>query len=152
MRPKRAGLDRGRFPVRALCLVLAASAALGAPAAADTGPLGTDVSPTEYMLVLDAQWAPAEIDANLADAEFTATERIAGLPPRYGNYRLIQVASADAETKAELLAVDGILAVRPLYRVQGLDYPILSVGQVVVRFEAGTTRGQVDTIAISLTD
>jgi len=147
MRLKPAGHARRRTLVQVLGLAMAASAWIGSPALATTGPFETDRSSTEYMLVLDPQQSPGEIDERLTEAGFPAAERIPGLPPRYRNYRLIEIASASAETKAELLAVDGVLAVRPVYRTRDADYPILSVGQVIAKFEPGTTLDQVNTIA-----
>lgn len=97
----------------------------------------------EFLLVIDSSLTDGVLNERLTEAGFNELSRIDRIPPRFSDYRLIDVESANAETKADLLEIDGIQTVRPVHR-QGVDNdPILPVGQVIVKFDPATTNGEV---------
>jgi len=110
------------------------------------GPLDAAESTGELMIVTDPQVSSASLEAALADVGLPAPQRIAGLPARY-SWRLVSVPAADAETRALLRSIPGVEGVRPIYRVEGMEDPILSSGQVLARFHPGTPRGQAEAVA-----
>lgn len=132
-------------------VILAAGAALvlAAPAGllAAAGPFGAEPSTREFMLVVNPELNADQLKQVLADAGFGEPEAIRGLPPRFRNYCLLTVPAADEPTRERLLAVQGIQAVRPVYRNPNFDYPFLSNGQVITRFKPGVTLEQVRAIA-----
>src|SRR5687767_7870079 len=90
-------------------------------------------SSTELLLVLDPQQSTSQVAERLAEAGYPTISRIPGLAPRYSNYRLIQVPSANAQTIAKLQAVNGITAVRSVLHSPVMkNEPILLNGQVIV--------------------
>ncbi|HSW44170.1 MAG TPA: S8 family serine peptidase [Phycisphaerae bacterium] len=107
-----------------------------------TGPLGTTVSPNEFMLVVKPGASADQVKQVLADAGFGEPEAIQGLPPRFRNCRQLKVPAANETVRQQLLGLSVIQAVRPVYRLAGVDYPILSTGQVIVRFKPGVTEAQ----------
>jgi len=141
MRPQLTRIGPTVVLVSLLC------AAMAIPVLAAGPPGGLTVSTTEYLLVLDREQSEADIAQRLADAGFGQPEEVHGLPPRFEHYRLIEVEQADATTKAGLLAVDGITAVRPVYRAGGIEEPFLPIGQVVVKLGPGGTRADAQAIA-----
>ncbi len=134
-------------PVLAAGLLVAGLAPRTAVATVEIGPFGTDVSPTEIMIVLDSAQAAANVTAQLAAAGFTQVEPIVGVEPNQSNYRLVKGSSFSPETKAALLAVAGVEAVRPVYQLPGSKDVVLSNGQVIVRFQPGTPRDRVKEFA-----
>ncbi len=128
--------------------LLAVTACLvGSQAWAASGPLDTETASNEVLVVLDPKQNTGEILKRLAQAGFPTTEVISGLPPRYRTYRKLS-APYNANTRAALLGVDGVLAVRPILRSPNVDYPILTNGQVIVKFQPGTTVAQVNALAV----
>ncbi|UCD28721.1 MAG: S8 family serine peptidase [Planctomycetota bacterium] len=132
---------------KSVCVVLVILYLTGQPLLATEGPFDTVAMNDRLMIVIDPRISASVVQQNLAAAGFTTFERIKGLPPQYHNYRMVTVGSANAATKEALLGVDGVLAVRPAYNTSYTDYPILLNGQVIVRFQPGTPRAQVNAIA-----
>ena len=118
-----------------------ASGASVAWAATETGVVAS--STTELVAVIDWTVSDDDVIQKLTAAGFSGMTPIPGLPPRFGNYRLVQVPSATPAVRQQLLAVPGIQALRAVYRVQGIDYPLLETGQVIVKFKPGTPESQV---------
>jgi PKD repeat protein len=111
------------------------------------GPFGADVSANEFMVVVDSSADQDQLGQAFVDAGFSKPQRIMGVARRHGNWQLVKVPTADDATRGKLLAISGVQRVRPVYRVRGLDDPILSNGQVIVRFKPGTTQAQATAVA-----
>ncbi len=125
-----------------LALACTVPQALGA-----AGPFDTERSESQLVIVLDPNQPAEGISLALAQAGFPSLQFIPGIPPKYSNYRLVTVTNAGAETRAKLLAVPGVLGVRPVFTAKGIDYPILTTGQVIAKFAPGTPQQQVSDIA-----
>ncbi|HOW71723.1 MAG TPA: S8 family serine peptidase [Phycisphaerae bacterium] len=135
-------------PLVVIACAMAGAAAWSSAAYGAGGATGlVTQSGTEYTLVLDPRQSSEAITQRLASAGHLSISRIPGLPPRFAHYRLITVPAADQTTKNQLLAVDGVLAVRNVHRCASLDYPILETGQIIAKFKPGTPYAQVQSTA-----
>lgn len=93
---------------------------------------------TRYlMLVLESESVANQVAADLADMGFDAPEPISGLHPRYGAFRQIEVASADAQTRHALLSVNGVKSVRDIFTDIEGEPRILLTDEVVVKVVDG---------------
>jgi hypothetical protein len=110
------------------------------------GPLGTETSANELVVVLNPNLNSQDVLQGLAQAGFPTLEVIPGLPPRYSHYRKLQAPNT-AATRAALLGVNGVLAVRPVFRAPDQKYPILTNGRVIAKFKPGTPLAEVNAIA-----
>jgi len=62
----------------------------------------------------------------------------------YSRYRLLRVESADRPSQQAAREVAGIEWARPIYRVDGVDSPMLSTGQLVVRLRPDLAQREID--------
>ncbi len=151
MRRKWTGSVSGvrRWMARWMALSAVGAIVLVSPAGvfASSGPLGTETSSNELMVILAPGADGPDLARAFKDAGFSAPQGIIGLQARYRDYRRVSVASADTGTREALLQIPGVVGVRSIYRASGIEYPILSNGQVIARFKSGTTQAQVRQIA-----
>lgn len=130
-------------PLAVVALATSFAAAAIAPA-----PRGLATSANEFLVVLDQQQPTATALTNLAQAGFPTVEQIRVLP-RYGKMRILRVPATDEHTRATILAVPGVVAVRQVFRRPGSEVPLLPNGQVIVKFRPGTPQAQAEAIAVA---
>ncbi|GMU20156.1 MAG: hypothetical protein AMXMBFR13_02550 [Phycisphaerae bacterium] len=126
-------------------LASALAVATSVTAWASTGPMGTDVSASQVLIALDPNVPASQAEEQLSQAGFSVNQ-VEGLPNRFSNFRLVNVNGGLTQSKAALLEVPGVQAVRPVFQRAGLDHPFLPNGQVIVRFEQATTFSQVTAV------
>jgi len=70
-----------------------------------------------------------------------ALERLEGASSD-SRYRVLRVTTGGAETRAAARELPGVEWVRPIYRLAGVDAPLLSSGEIVARLVPGLTAAQ----------
>ena len=144
MRPKRT-VSSGL--VRRLGMLLAGGLGLMALATTSTASAALQTSSNELMVVLESGSAAQQAVSAMTALGYSELEPLGGVPARFGPCLLVKVPSTGVSVRTALLSVPGVKAVRPVYRHASVDWPILSTGQVVARFQPGTTLAQVRAIA-----
>ncbi|UCF34638.1 MAG: S8 family serine peptidase [Phycisphaerales bacterium] len=133
--------------VRPACLLLFIGF-LAAPALAQDG---------SYVMSSGRAWPMVKSDSEFAvyfkpgmnvqkRSQSMANEGIGVMQPLFRGgrkgVRLFKVADTSVERRNRALVGDAIEAIRPVYRFEGIDSPMLSTGTIVLKFAEGVTEGE----------
>jgi subtilisin family serine protease len=95
-------------------------------------------SDTELGVRLSSNAVAAEVRSRMDLSGAGTLARLDG-DKQTSRYRILRVQGGLAAARQATRVIPGVDWVRPVYRVQGCQDPLLSTGEAVVRFERGTT-------------
>lgn len=88
-------------------------------------------SPNELIVVMDSASVNQTRDTLEANSDYQL-EPIPWRPERQ-DYAILRTTNADLDTRVNIHAIPGVLSVRPIYRFENRDSPMLSTGNLVVK-------------------